>query len=128
VLGALGAGAAFGMMMSGGHGSSAGMATAMGAGMLGLLITLGLGVLFGMAIWFAPALVVFRNVAPFDAIKASFAASLKNIVPFLLYSLIYLVAAVVATIPFGLGWVVLVPVGLITMYVSYKDVFGAGGV
>ncbi|HEX6707140.1 MAG TPA: BPSS1780 family membrane protein [Albitalea sp.] len=124
VLGALGAGAAFGMMMSSGHSSGAGVAAAMGAGMLGLLLTLGLSVLFAMAIWFAPALVVFRNVPPFDAVKASFAASLKNIVPFLLYGLIYLVAAVVAMIPFGLGWVVLVPVGLLTMYVSYKDVFG----
>ena len=125
VIGALGAGAMVGVMMGGGHSSGAGVAAAMGAGMLSMLLTLALGVLFAMAIWFAPALVVFRNVAPVEAVKASFAASLKNIVPFLLYGLIYLVAALVASIPFGLGWIVLVPVGFLTMYVSYKDIFGA---
>jgi uncharacterized membrane protein len=43
---------------------------------------------------------------------------------FLIYGVIYLVAAVIASIPFGLGWIVLVPVLLHTVHVSYKDVFG----
>jgi len=30
----------------------------------------------------------------------------------------------VASIPFGLGWIVLGPVLLLTTYTSYKDVFG----
>jgi hypothetical protein len=30
----------------------------------------------------------------------------------------------VATIPAGLGWIVLLPVLVLTVYVSYKDVFG----
>jgi len=68
---------------------------------------------------------VFRNMPPVDALKASITASLKNIMPFLVYGLIYIVAAIVASIPFGLGWVVLVPVLLLTAYVSYKDVFVA---
>ncbi len=51
--------------------------------------------------------------------------SLTNWLPFLVYGLIYLVAAFVASIPFGLGWILLVPVVLLTMYVSYRDVFGA---
>lgn len=120
VVGMLGVGAFMGM---GGASSSAGMATAMGAGFLGLLLMLALGFLMAMAFWFAPGLVVFRNVAPIDALQASFSASLKNIVPFLLYGVIYIVAAVVASIPFGLGWIVLVPVLMLTMYVSYKDLF-----
>jgi len=78
-----------------------------------------------MVIWFATALVVFRNVAPVEALKASFAASLKNAVPFLAYGVLYLVAAIVASIPFGLGWILLVPVLMLTMYVSYKDVFAS---
>jgi uncharacterized membrane protein len=41
----------------------------------------------------------------------------------LIYGLIYIAASVVASIPFGLGWVVLVPVTLLTVYTSYKDVF-----
>jgi uncharacterized membrane protein len=48
---------------------------------------------------------------------------LKNAVPFLLYGVIYIVAAIVASIAFGLGWIVLVPVVLLTQYVSYKDLF-----
>jgi uncharacterized membrane protein len=77
-----------------------------------------------MAIWFAPALVVLRGMAPVDAIKASFAASMKNIVPFVVFGVLYIIAAIVASIPFGLGWIVLVPVLLLTAYVSYQDVFG----
>jgi len=125
VVGALGFGAAMGVVAGGAQQSAAGMMAAMGAGMLALLVGLALSLLVAMAIWFAPALVVFRNVAPVDALKASFAASLKNIVPFLLYSVIYFVAAIVASIPFGLGWIVLVPVLLLTVYTSYGDVFGA---
>jgi hypothetical protein len=66
---------------------------------------------------------VFRNVAPLDALKISAAACLKNVVPFCLYGVIYLVAAIVASIAFGLGWIVLVPVVLLTQYVAYKDLF-----
>jgi uncharacterized membrane protein len=77
-----------------------------------------------MAFWFAPALVVFHDVSPVDAVKASFAANLKNLMAFLLYGVVYLVAAIVASIPFGLGWLLLVPLSLLTVYASYKDVFG----
>ncbi|HJV62442.1 MAG TPA: BPSS1780 family membrane protein, partial [Albitalea sp.] len=109
VVGMMGFGAAMGVMMGGSARSAGGMAAAMGAGMLGMLVALALAALVAMAMWFAPTLVVFRGVAPVDALKASFDASLKNIVAFLLYGVLYLVAAVVASIPFGLGWVVLVP-------------------
>ena len=51
-------------------------------------------------------------------------STLKNVVPFLVFGVIYIVAAIVASIPFGLGWIVLVPVSLLTAYVSYEDVFG----
>lgn len=124
VVGALGAGAAMGMVFGGGHRSAGGMMAAMGAGMVALLVGLLFGVLVAMALWFAPALVVFRNMAPVDALRTSFAANLKNIAAFLLYAVIYLVAAIVASIPFGLGWIVLLPVAFLTVYVSYKDVFG----
>lgn len=122
--GALGFGAVMGLMAGGSNHSMGGMMAAMGAGMLALLVTMTLGVLIAMAFWFAPPLVIFRNVAPVDALKASFSASLKNVLAFLVYGVIYLIAAIVASIPFGLGWIALVPVVLLTVYVSYKDVFG----
>jgi uncharacterized membrane protein len=36
---------------------------------------------------------------------------------------IYIVASIVASIPFGLGWLVLVPVSLLAAFVSYREVF-----
>lgn len=121
--GTLGMGAAMGMVLGGAADSAGAVLAAMGASMMALLVVLLIGVLVAMAIWFAPGLVVFRGAAPVDALRASFAASLKNLMPMLIYGLIYIAASVVASIPFGLGWVVLVPVTLLTVYTSYKDVF-----
>lgn len=123
VAGGLGVGAVMGLVAGGGSRSTGGVMAAAGAGMFAVLVGMLMGFAVAMALWFAPALVVFRNLAPVDALKASVAASLKNIVPFLIYGLIYIVAAIVASIPFGLGWVVLVPLLFLTMYVSYVDVF-----
>lgn len=123
VAGALGFGAAMGIAAGGAAHSAGGMMAAAGTGMLAVLVALLLGLVVGMAIWFAPALVVFNGIAPVDALKASFAACLKNVMPFLVYGAIYIVAAIVASITFGLGWIVLLPLVLLTEYVSYKDVF-----
>jgi hypothetical protein len=123
VMGVLGLGAVFGMAGGGAGGSAGGVMAAIGAALLAMLVGTLFGVVVGMAVWFAPALVALRKVAPLDAVKQSFAASLKNIVPFLLWFVIYIIAAIVASIPFGLGWIVLMPVLLLTMYLSYKDVF-----
>jgi hypothetical protein len=120
----LGAGAMVGMMAGGAYHSGGGMMAGLGVGMLGLLAALALSLVVAMAIWFAPALVVLRNVAPVEAMKASFAACLKNTVPLLVYGVLYLVAAVVASVPFGLGWIVLMPLLMLTLYVSFKDIFG----
>jgi uncharacterized membrane protein len=76
-----------------------------------------------MALWFAPALVVFRKMPPIEAVKLSTVTVLKNALPFLVYGLIYIVASIVASIPLGLGWFVLLPLSLLTVYVSYRDVF-----
>jgi uncharacterized membrane protein len=125
VMGVLGFGGFMGMMAGGAMGSAKGMMTGMGVGLFAMLIGLALFMLVSMALWFAPTLVVLRGVAPVDAMRLSFAASTKNVVPFLLWSIIYLVAAMIATIPLMLGWIVLVPVLMLTLYVSYKDVFGS---
>ncbi len=77
-----------------------------------------------MAIWFAPALVVLRGDEPFAAMKTSFNACLRNVVPFLVYGLVGLLLAILATIPLGLGWFVLAPVYAASIYAGYKDIFG----
>jgi uncharacterized membrane protein len=98
---------------------------ALGIGALfAVLLGLLLGIPLMMAFWFAPALVALRNDEPFAAAKASFGACLRNIWPMTVYSLLGLVFAIVASIPFGLGWLVLAPVFAASVYASYKDVFG----
>jgi uncharacterized membrane protein len=78
-----------------------------------------------MAMWFAPALVLFNGMAPFEACKASLCAILKNILPFLILGLIVSVLSFLAALPAGLGFLVLVPVLAGTGYASYQDVFVA---
>jgi len=87
------------------------------------LVAMLLGVPLLMAFWFAPALVVFHNDEPFAAMKASFGACLANLLPFLVYGLVGLVLAILASIPLGLGWLVLAPVSMASIYTSYRDIF-----
>lgn len=119
----LGLGALLGVMTGGMAQSPSAVLATLGTGMVGLLVALALGLLVAMAYWFAPALVVLRDAAPVAALKASFAGCLRNVLPMLVYSVLYLVAAIVASIPFGLGWIVLLPVLVLTLYTSYRDVF-----
>ena len=93
---------------------------------LAVLAAFALALPLYMALWFAPALIVFDNLKPVDAMKASFFACLKNMVPFLLYSIILLVLCVIAAIPLCLGFLVLGPVIIASIYAGYRDVFFAG--
>lgn len=111
----------------------AGAAAAMaGGGMLfAALFILAALVPLMMAYWFAPILVVFHDMKAQDAMKTSFYACLKNIMPFLVYSLISMVLIFLAALPFGLGLFVLIPTMTASLYASYKDIFNppplAGG-
>jgi uncharacterized membrane protein len=67
--------------------------------------------------------VVFDGVAPVEAVKASFAACMRNVMPFLIYGVLGLVAAIIACIPAFLGWLVLLPLIMLTAYLSYREVF-----
>ncbi len=119
----MGGGAFMAMMQGGGHMANFG---ALGLTfVLAMLVALALALPVYMALWFAPALVVFHNLKPVDAMKASFMACLKNIVPFLLYGIILLVLCVVAAIPLGLGFLVLGPVAIASIYAGYRDIFTA---
>jgi uncharacterized membrane protein len=76
-----------------------------------------------MAVWFAPALVVLRGVEPWAAMKLSFSGCMRNVLPFLVYGLIGIVLAVVATIPLALGWLIVGPLSIASIYTSYCDIF-----
>jgi hypothetical protein len=118
-----GGGAFMSMMMGGSPAMHVG---AMGFSFfLALLVVLALAVPLYMALWFAPSLIVFNQLKPVEAMKASFFACLKNIVPFLLYGAILVVLCIIAAIPFGLGFLVLAPVTIGSIYVSYREIFAA---
>lgn len=88
-----------------------------------MLVVLALFIPVTMAVWFAPALVALDGVEPLTALKWSFFASLKNIWPFLVYGLVMLGLAIVASIPLGLGWLLLGPVIIASVYTAYRDIF-----
>lgn len=87
------------------------------------LLLMALAVPVAMAIWFAPSLVVFQNMGPWQAMKESFRGCAKNVVPFLLYGIILTILGVVAMIPLGLGLLVLLPIIMISVYWSYRDIY-----
>jgi len=112
-----------------------GMMTMMGAGdpqevaAMGMTILLAVLIMFAlllpavMAIWLAAPLVVFHEHGAVEAMKGSFAGCLKNILPFLVYSVVLFVFAIAATLPLMLGWLVLGPVFAASVYASYRDIY-----
>ncbi len=112
--------AAFG----GGAQPDAGDAGAMFATMgLAMLIYLALTVPVLMAVWLAAPLVVFHDQGAIEAMKGSFLGCLKNILPFLVYGVIMLVLAIVASLPLALGWLVLGPMTIASVYTAYRNIF-----
>jgi uncharacterized membrane protein len=91
--------------------------------LLMVLVMMALFIPLLMAVWFAPALVVFHDLQPLEAMKQSFSGCLKNIVPFLVYGIIGFVIGILATIPFGLGWLVWGPTIVGSLYAGYRDIF-----
>ena len=119
-----------GMLMAGGAGifaalfsGTAALATLGVSVALAMLAGLIVSVPVYMALWFAVPLALFDGLAPGAALKASFSASLKNVIAFTLYAIILLVLFMVGTIPFGLGLIVVVPVALISVYTAYREIF-----
>lgn len=91
--------------------------------MMAILIGLLLMIPVGMMFWFAPPLIALGGIPVFQSLKMSFAGCLKNIIPMLLFSIIMVVLAVIATIPFGLGWLVLMPMGMAAFYTAYRAIY-----
>jgi uncharacterized membrane protein len=118
-----GAGIGFGALMGT---ERAGAEVNVTAILLGVLVGLALIVPVVMAVWFAPTLIVLNDLGVGDAVKASFGACLRNIIPFLVYGAIGMGLAIVASIPLGLGWLVLGPTLAASVYAAYRDIFYTG--
>ena len=107
------------------RGSPIGIGIAVGGLLFALFLSTVLMVPLFMALWFAPALIFFNNMAPVEALKASFNACVKNILAFLVYGVVVVTLLFFAALPAGLGLLVLVPVIAGSTYAAYRDVFVA---
>jgi uncharacterized membrane protein len=112
--------------LTAGHPSADTVATTGMAGMNMMPVLVGLALLIPllMAYWFAPALVVFGNMRPVDALKTSLAASLNNVTAFLIYGLSIFLLFILATLPIMLGFLIMIPIAFISYYTAFEDVFG----
>ncbi len=77
-----------------------------------------------LAFQYAPMLVFFNDLQPIEALRASLSGSLRNIIPYTVYSItLQVVAAGLGLLPFNLGLIFLLPLGLTSLYVSYRNIF-----
>ena len=77
-----------------------------------------------MATWFAPALILFGNARPGQALLISLRAVARNILPFIVNILALVMVLFVATlIPFMLGLLVAMPVFFGSLYSAYQAIF-----
>lgn len=91
---------------------------------LSLTVGFALAFVLMLALQYAPMLVFFSNMPPFSAMRASLSGSLRNIIPYTIYSVIMqVVALVLSLLPFGIGFILLLPLGLTSLYVSYRNIF-----
>ncbi len=118
VLSLVGGGALFSALWSGADpGAAAGSFVLAGLVFLLLLIPL------AMALWFAPALATLHDLPPVEAMKRSFTSCLRNLLAFLVYGVLLFILSILASIPFGLGWLVVAPMIAGSIYSGYKDIF-----
>lgn len=91
--------------------------------LVGVLISLLLIIPIMMMFWFAPALISLGGVPLIESLKMSFSGCLKNILPMFIFGLIMSVLAVLASLPFFLGWLVLMPIGMAAFYTAYRSIY-----
>jgi hypothetical protein len=94
-----------------------------------LLVGWVLSIAVMMALWFAPLLVYYRNLKPYEAMLCSFTACKKNLGAFAVYGGI-IFSVLVMVMPFAmsarlldLGLLLLAPVVIPSILVAYTDIF-----
>ena len=108
--------------------------TQMGTGLFIIaLIAIPASLALVMAFVFAPVLVHQHQVAVIDAVKRSFSASLRNILPlivfFILLTLSFMIVGVLTAIPL-LGWLIAIAAAILylplscgALFCAYNDIF-----
>jgi hypothetical protein len=111
----------FGMMASGGNPDPAIFLSA--RFWLALLIGLALMIPVGCATYLAPQLIVLNDQPAMTAMKMSLVATIKNVLPGIVFGLCALVLLVVSVIPLFLGLLITIPIMVLTNYTVYRDIF-----
>lgn len=93
-----------------------------------LLVGFTLLLVLMLALQYAPMLVFFNDAPPFAALRASLSGTLRNLVPYTVYSLIMqVIALLLSMLPFNIGLIILLPLGFTSLYVSYRNIFPFAG-
>lgn len=116
----LGAG---GMAWSAGGAELDPVAAILGAGAAAILLFLLLIVPLAMAFFFATPLIALASSDAIGALRLSFNAVLANWPASLVYVLLYLIFAMLATLTFGLGWLLLAPLMFTSSFAAFREVF-----
>lgn len=105
-------------------GSSGAGVLSLGIGtFLGLAVMLIVFAAISMAAWFAPALVIVNDVAPIEAMRASFSACTKNVGAMALFGLCTIGLMILACIPLMLGWLIVGPLLVTATWAAYRSLF-----
>ncbi len=91
--------------------------------LLAVLVIMAVSIPVSMAMLFAAPLIVLNDSELGSALKTSFFACLKNILSFLVWSVAVIVLGFFATLPLFLGWLLLGPVLMVSLYMAYRDIF-----
>lgn len=76
-----------------------------------------------MAYLFAPALVALNDLKAWEAMKLSFSGCWKNLLPLTVWGLIAMLLAIIGSIPFGLGLLIVMPMLNASLYAAYQDIY-----
>ena len=119
------------VVLAGGSAWLGGLASGKWTGMArnslaGLAIVMGvIAIALGSTMfWFSPGLVVLRGMKPVESVRQSARGFARNWGASLLFAAMFFGLGIAATIPFGLGWLLLMPVMAAASYTAVKDVFG----
>jgi uncharacterized membrane protein len=88
-----------------------------------LIVGFALGAIVKGAFWFAPPLIAFHGMTTSHALRWSVYATLANIGAMAVYGAVTIVLFFVATLPWALGLLVMLPLTAIGTYVTYREVF-----
>lgn len=109
-----------GVAAGGAMGSEAGMAASVA---VGGVITFIFGLAIGIANWFSIPLIALTDTSAVDALKASFTASIKNILPMIVFGLIMAVLFIASLFTLGLGLLIVIPVSIGANYAATRALF-----